>query len=47
MFDVEEAVLQCLMRCDALLWLVLQKLLQQIAKSVNVRPHRLLSRVPQ
>ena len=39
MCGMEEAVLQCLMRCDTLLRLILQKLLQQIAKGVNVWPH--------
>lgn len=39
MCGMEEVVLQGLMCCDALLRLVLQKFLQQIAQGVNVRPH--------
>ena len=39
MFSVEELMRQSLMRFDALLWLVLQKLMQQVAESVNLRPH--------
>ena len=39
MLSVEEVMRQSLMRFDALLGLVLQELMQQVAEAVNVRPH--------
>lgn len=39
MCDMEEVMLQGLVCCDALLRLVLQQLVQQVAQGVNVRLH--------